>query len=469
MKSMKKIIFFLGVAFNLCLGSCTNDDTADFDTAISDDMFSLKPVEGGAVLQYTLSDPRVNKVKAEYVDEFGESVYKVGDYSVNTLLLDGFNSIHSNVPVKVSFIDRNEKESEVKTLSFSTLSSNLHTFFDNVQVTPYWQGFQVAYDLEGVVNGSATVFFVGENPNTHALDTLTLENFQLESGKHIKAYTLEASQQQSAYTVVITTEDNKQRIAKRAIWTDVVGIEREILSNRDFKLLDPFEKSLEKPYDPASSYKPGAFGKQYLFDGDTKGTRAFDYYGRGRATPPFTFYAGPDALHTADNDVYFVLDIQRPAMLGEMRFYAKYGDNGATNQDFGYSIAAYYVRLPCVIKVYAWTAAEAYNSDADQSQIPAGNWKLMGSYSQDPNIGTVERWYCNQASGEVLSVSSLGELNALDPLYASVPFEFDTHEYRYYKIEFETTYIDPWAPDYTNNSTNMVTCHEIEVYAKKQE
>lgn len=97
-----------------------------------------------------------------------------------------------------------------KNFLFNTLASNLYTFFDNIEVSSYWQGFQVTYELKGLVNGSATIFFVGENPNTHVRDTLTLENFQLESGRYTKAYSLDASQQQSSYTVVVTTEDSKQ-------------------------------------------------------------------------------------------------------------------------------------------------------------------------------------------------------------------------------------------------------------------
>lgn len=465
---MKKILLFLGIASSLCLGSCADSDKAGFDTPIGQEMFSIKPVEGGAVLQYKLSDARINKVKVEYTDEFGQSVYKVGDYSIDTLLLDGFNVAHTNVPVKVSFIDRNSHESETQMMNFNTLPSNLYTFFDHVKVAPYWEGFQLTYELKGLVGGSATVFFVGENPNTHALDTLTLENFQLESGTHVKAYSVDLSQRQPFYTVAITTEDTRQRIVKKEVYTGIVGIDREIFPNTNFELLDPFHKSKEMAYNSSSNYKPGAFGKGYLFDGDIKGTKASDYYTLGRATPPFTFYAGPNALHTPENDVYFVLDTKEPLMLGEMRFYAKYRDGYATNQDFGSSANSYDTKLPCAIKVYAWTASEPYDPGIDQSTIPAEKWKLMGAYTSDPSAQTIDRWYCNKEQKTIVTVKSLAELNPLEPLYASVSFAFDTNEYRYYKIEFEATYKDLSNPIYNHNNDNMVTCHEIEVYAKKE-
>lgn len=466
---MKKIIYFIGILAGFYLGGCDDDNVVGFDSPISENMFTFRPVEGGAVLQYKLSDSRISKVKVEYKDAFGESIYKVGDYAVDTLLLDGFNVATSNVPVKISFIDRNENESEKKELSFNTLASNLYTFFDNIEVSSYWQGFQVTYELKGLVNGSATIFFVGENPNTHVRDTLTLENFQLESGRYTKAYSLDASQQQSSYTVVVTTEDSKQRIAKKKTWTGIVGIEREMLLNRDFDLLDPFGKSKEVPPASGGSYTPGALGKQYLFDGDIRGTRASEFYAPGWATPPYTFLSSADALHTATNDVYFVLDVKKPAMLGEMRFYAKYGDTYAVNRDFGNASTSYLAKLPCNIKVYAWTAGEPYDPNTDQTTIPASNWKLMGSYAQDPNAALKERWYINSEKQDVVTVKSLAELNALEPLYVSVPFEFDENKYRYYKIEFEATYRDPYNPAYINNDLNQVTCHEIEVYAKKED
>ena len=93
----------------------------------------------------------------------------------------------------------------------------------------------------------------------------------------------------------------------------------------------------------------------------------------------------------------------------------------------------------------------------------------MGSYNQDPNVTLADRWYCGEGKKELDKVKTLAELNALPALYASIPFEFDEQKYRYYKIEFETTYIDPYSPTYYHNNNNQVTCHEIEVYAKKEQ
>ncbi|WP_321518106.1 DUF4959 domain-containing protein [uncultured Bacteroides sp.] len=467
---MKKLIFFLNLMAILCLWSCSDNEQLKFDTTISDNMFTFTAVEGGAKLTYKLSDPRISKVKITYKDEFGDLIYKVGDYSVNTILLNGFNNAKNSVPVRVSFLDSKDNESEVRDMSFSTLASNLYTFFDNVKVGSYWDGFQLTYELKGQVNGSATVYFVGENPNTHARDTLTLENFQLEAGKFTKAYSLDESQRQSNYTVVVTTEDSKQRIARKQTWAGIVGMERVQLPNANFELLDPFKLSREEAYNPnGGSYNPGAFGKQYLFDGDVKGTLGVLYYRPGYATPPFTFLTKENALHKDGNDKYFVLDIKKPAMLGEMRFYFRYGDGFAVNKDFdeagGSGNGGYYTKLPCSVTIYAWVASESYNPNADQSTIPSVNWKQIGKVSQDPSSAKTERWYYN--ANLKSNPKTKADLDALKPLYLSVPFDFDENEYRYYKIEFDGTYNDLILPA-NNNGKDRVTCHEIEVYAKKQ-
>ena len=119
---MKKYIYLI---FLSCLGwiGCSNDDNGNFDVEIDENMFSFIPTEGGAVMHYSLADRRINKVKAEYTDEYGASVYKVADYAVDTLMLDGFNQACENVPVKVSFLDKNEQESKVMHFTFNTRPS----------------------------------------------------------------------------------------------------------------------------------------------------------------------------------------------------------------------------------------------------------------------------------------------------------------------------------------------------------
>ena len=77
MRNTILLILLMSVLF-----ACSDDDNGGFDVEINEDMFSFTPTEGGAIMRYNLADRRVNKVSVEYTDEFGESVYKIADYSV---------------------------------------------------------------------------------------------------------------------------------------------------------------------------------------------------------------------------------------------------------------------------------------------------------------------------------------------------------------------------------------------------
>ena len=455
---MKRIYIFLILLICLSWISCSDDNDRGFDVAINENMFSFTPVEGGAIMHYSLQDRRINKVRVEYTDEYGKSIFKVADYAIDTLVLDGFNRVHENVPVRVAFLDKNGNESQVLKFTFNTLMSTLYTFFDNVKVNSYWSGFQVMYNLKGRAEGSASVYFVGTNPTTKLQDTIFLENFRLAEGENVMAYSLDESQRQDSYTVMITTEDDQQRIARKQVWAGVKGVDRVLIPNANFELLDPFNKSREE--EPTGvRFDPGGYSKKFLFDGDVKGTRSAEYFKLGYATPPFTFLAGPEALNRPDNDVYFVLDIKEPSIVGEMRFYMRIEDGYAKNSDFE---QMYYTKLPCNIKVYGWIGSGAY--DPVNNPGTSEDWKQVGSFEQDPYVADSERWYVN-AEGKTVSVKTVAELDAVAPIYLSIPFPFEEREYRFLKIQFNETY-EPVYGSSSNNSNN-VTFHELEVYGQK--
>lgn len=447
------------------LTACGDDDSIGFDVVIDREMFSFIPTEGGAIMRYNLADRRVNKVRVEYTDEYGEPVYKVADYSIDTLVLDGFNQAHSGVPVKVAFLDKNEKVSETLDFTFDTRPSSLYTFFDEVDINPYWNGFQLVFNLEGRAEGSASVYFVGINPTTKLKDTLFLENFCLEAGPNVKAYSMVDSQIQDSYTVVVTTEDNRQRIVRKQVWDNVIGAKRLLIPGADFELLDPFGKIITRPYSTEVYRHPGALGAEYLFDGDIKGTRSAEYFKSGEATPPFTFLAGPDALNREGNECYFVLDIKEPAIVGELRFYMRIKDGYAVNADFDND---YYTKLPCNIQVYVWTGEGDYDPDTNPGTTT--EWEHVGSFDQDPNAALADRWYVDPATGApepYPSITTLLQLNAVEPRYVSIALPFEEREYRFFKLEFRETYIDPYNPSYNHNNNNNVTFHELEVYGQK--
>ena len=457
MRNTILLILLMSVLF-----ACSDDDNGGFDVEINEDMFSFTPTEGGAIMRYNLADRRVNKVSVEYTDEFGESVYKIADYSVDTLLLDGFNQAHTEIPVKVAFLDKNENASKALHFTFDTRPSSLYTFFDEVAVNPYWNGFQLVFNLEGRAEGSASVYFVGTNPTTKERDTLFLENFLLEAGPNVKAFSMTDSQIQDSYTVVVTTEDNRQRIVRKQVWNDVVGAKRVLIPNANFELLDPFHKIITEPYSTADWRRPGALGAEYLFEGDVKGTRAAEYFKAGNATPPFTFLAGPNALNREGNECYFVLDIKEPAIVGELRFYMRIKDGYAVNSQFDND---YFTKLPCNIQVYAWTGEGDY--DPVTNSGTNDDWEHIGSFEQDPNATLIDRWYINPTNNQVDEVKTIAALNAVGPYYISIALPFEDKEYRFFKLEFRETYVDLYNPSYNHNNNNNVTFHELEVYGQK--
>ena len=458
---MRNTILLMLLMFGLF--ACSDDNNGDFDVAINEGMFSFAPTEGGAIMRYNLADRRVNKVRVEYTDEYGEPVYKVADYSVDTLVLNGFNQAHTGVPVKVAFLDKNENASESLHFTFDTRPSSLYTFFDEVRVNSYWNGFQLVFDLEGRAEGSASVYFVGTNPTTKERDTLFLENFRLEAGPSVKAFSMADAQIQDSYTVVVTTEDDRQRIVRKQIWNNVVGVKRVLIPNANFELLDPFHKIITMPYTTTVYNRPGALGAEYLFDGDVKGTRAAEYFKAGWATPPFTFLAGPNALKREGNECYFVLDIKEPAIVGELRFYMRLKDGYAVNQQFDND---YFTKLPCNIQVYAWIGEGDYNPETNPGT--AADWDHIGSFAQDPNAALITRWYINPTTNQIDNdIKTIAELNAVGPYYASIALPFGDKEYRFFKLEFRETYIDLGLPSYYHNNNNNVTFHELEVYGQK--
>ena len=459
---MKKIYLFLALLIALCWTACSDDDNGGFDVDINKEMFSFTPTEGGAIMRYNLADRRINKVSVEYTDEFGEPVYKVADYSIDTLVLDGFNQAHTGVPVRVAFLDKNENVSESLDFTFDTRPSSLYTFFDEVEVNSYWNGFQLVFDLEGRAEGSASVYFVGTNPTTKERDTLFLENFRLEAGPSVKAFSMVDAQIQDSYTVVVTTEDNRQRIVRKQVWNNVVGVARKIIPNANFELLDPFNKIITLPYSTAVYNYPGALGAEYLFDGDVKGTRGAEYFRAGNATPPFTFLAGPNALNREGNECYFVLDIKEAAIVGELRFYMRVKDGYAVNKQFDND---YFTKLPCNIQVYAWIGEGDY--DPRTNPGTTADWEHVGNFEQDPNASLISRWYINPTNNQIDEVKTIAELNAVGPYYVSIALPFEEKEYRFFKLEFRETYIDLTLPSYFHNNNNNVTFHELEVYGQK--
>lgn len=466
-----KTIYILGLAALLGFASCGSDSEDVFDTPISDDMFSFTPYQGGATMHFTISDPNVHYVQAEYTNEYGESVKKLADMGVTTLNLDGFNNAATNVPVKISFMDRNYKVSSTVEKTFSTEKSNLLNFFDSVKVGSFWDGFRVSYRLSGQVAGSATVYFVGESQTTHVRDTITLDNFELVTGASSShSYKMTANQQQEKYTVVLTTEDNAQHVVKREVYSDIAGLDSKILSNSGFELFDPFNKSVEDPEVHPADRAPGGLSSKYLFDGDKNGVKAMEYYtiGQTKCVPPFIWLAGPNAYADDENDCYFVLDTKQPLVVAQMRFYGNwYHPNDNYNTQLGGWI---YGNNPCAVEVYGFNGTD-YNVDDDRAgKYTDADWTQVGTFNQSPYCAWKDRWYNDAANNSFYStkMKTVEEFQKAENKYFDVVFDFDGKSYRYFKLRFLDHYLFKQAINgysMSDNNTNLLMLSEIDVFA----
>ena len=455
---MKNISLFLLLLGCIWWTSCSDDDS-DFETAINNNMFRFTPVSGGAMMYYNLSDPCVYKVKVTYVDEFGKPVYKIADYAADSLLLDGFYKQQRGVPLWVSFLNKNEKESKVLECTFDTDPSMLYACFESMKVEPSWTGLKLSYDLSGRAEGLLSVYFVGINPYTKLQDTIFLKNFPLKTGGDVKILNIDDSQRKSEYTVMVTSEDNRKRIIHKQIFAKVEGVEVVKLQPKEFH--DPFGLSNEKPYDNTNYTRPGAKGRAYAIDGDTKGTTGMKYYRGGRTTPTYSFLAGPNALYRGNNKPFFILEMNEVVMPGELRLYCRLKDNGTRDRDFP---SNYYECLPCNVQVYGWIGdADCDPSDQDQNE---DKWEWLGSYEQDPYNDELSsnRWFMPN-NKFMTALTSLAAFEMASPVFLSIEFPYSQETYKYFKLEFRDTYrefYNRWT-----NPNDYVTFQEVELYGKK--
>ena len=456
---MKKIFLLILVVAGIY--ACSKDETGYLDVPTDRNTITFEAVEGGAILHYSLDDPRIYRVKAEYNDQYGIPVVKMASFANDSLLLTGFNAPQQGVDVRVSYLDENDNESSSMDFTFNTLASAVYSFFDSAEVSSYWDGFAVRYEAPEVVSGFANVYFLGTNPVTKEQDSILVETFPIKAGGDTRLYSLDESQKSDYNTVIITTEDYKQKIARSKTWENVESYSRVMLPNTEFQLIDPFGLSIEDKNDD-NPLTPVRFGKEYLFDSDTKGSQRLENFKMGWAPAQYTFIAGPRAMQDLNgNQMYFVLDIKEKSIIGEVRLYSLL-DHGRMANPSIYN-NDYHTKLPCKVKIYG---CNDYVESTDPTAV-TGSWKELGSYNSDPNAELADRWYINKETGYTYDIETLTAMEVAAPAYLSVPVDFDGNEYRYFKIEVLDTYENLWNPSYFNNNDGYVSFHEIEVFAKK--
>lgn len=153
---MKNTILILLFIFGLF--ACEDNDSY-FDASIPQENVRFKAIPGGAVMHYTLPENTdIFAVKAEYEDYKGKKMIKIASYAYDSLVLDGFNEARNNVPVRVSLLNQSNEASKAMEFTFNTQDSGPVAFFNDIEVLPYWDGFQVKYKVPGAATGLCNVF-----------------------------------------------------------------------------------------------------------------------------------------------------------------------------------------------------------------------------------------------------------------------------------------------------------------------
>lgn len=425
---MKKYIWMALTV--LALHACS-DEKEMFDVPVIQENILFTPAPGGAIMNYRLPvNSQIAYIKVRYFDVNGKEVIMRGSYLDTSLKLVGFNGAQKDIPVYISYEDKNGNDSEEVEMKFNTEDSIPYAFFDNLRIEDSWDGFKLYYNMDTPeVTGLADVFYVGMNPKTQQTDTLLVETFVIEKGEHTR--TINISQQLDECTVVIRSEDFRGYTARQEVYSNVKSYPTEKLDNFDIIPAEGFSLEDETPKVMA--------GVKYLTDGDCKGILAFQNI-TSSSNPMCCFvgYLKPDAN-------YLIVDMQEELVPASVRVYNQFSVREYPYYVFDKRLMGSRENVfPC--------NATLYGSNDKSS------WDELGSFAQAPD-GLGGCWA--QASPYF---SSLEEINSNDPRYMNLVAPLEDRTYRYLKIQFNELF----ATSLFNPNTNQeIWIQEIEVYVKK--
>lgn len=452
MKRHKWILIFLLLGFLAC-----NDDDVEFIVSPNGLEIDFKPVAGGAMMYYSL--PRNGEIFAmnvRYTNSQGKSVLKACGYGGDSILLDGFTRKVSDVSARISFVNKNNKESGEFEYKFNTLNSAPWDFFEGLQVEAYWGGFKVNYTAPEVVTGIAHVFYLGTNMTTKQEDTLLVQSFPINRG--VNTMSFKPQQEKKAHTVIIRTEDFQGYRVRQEIYPNIDAYltEKWPMTPDDFN-----DFGLSQENEAAKS------GVKYLFDGELRGReRLIDSKDENPMSRPYTavvctYLAGPMSFNKP-----IVLDLKEEKVPGWVRLYcmqpinAQFTSNAAN--PLGKMWRGFYIdKLPCKLTVYGSKQEDPY-SDA---------WVKLGELDQKPeSIQNKESWaFRNWQLGEAVLPEKIEEFEQFDPISVDIEFAAGKETYRYLKIVVEDTFRRPGelSLETNYNTEQYFTLHELEVYVKK--
>ena len=441
---MKKITILLLIIKVFC---CCQKENEIFDMVLSRESLSFEAIAGGAIMRYNLpSNEDILAIRVRYQDAYGQEILRAGSYACDSLVLTGFNEAKKEHPAFVSLLSRDHVESEAVEVTFDTENSAPVAFFDSVRVESSWNGFLVMYDAPANASGMAHVLYAGTDPRTGQPDTLLVNSFLIKEGRDTLLFALK--QPSSSNTVVIRTEDFRGYMVKQKVWEGILAYNMDKMDPSEYEFIDPLGLSKEDP--------DRGLGKQFLFDGNTKGEITSTY------APFNTYLAGPNCK----GKPLFILDLKDKKMTAEMRLYAMLytrtfpNDGTIGNTDLIYGPIwknRYYSKLPCKVSVYG---SNDMNDD--------NSWVRLAKFEQERYLAYKERWTYGEASTDITKrIQNIDDLNNADPIYMDISFPPTGEAYRYLKLVVDDIFGGNVATSGDQNVGEYVTIQELEVFCNK--
>lgn len=424
--------------------SCKNEEMATFDVEIPDG-FSFKARPGGAVMHYQLpKNKEVMGIRVRYRDAQGQNIMRTASYACDSIELIGFNEAQEGVEAFVTLCDRNNVESDPVRVTFDTEDSGPVAFFDKLEITPGWNGFNMKWDVPAGAKGLAHVFYLGKSPFTSGPDTLLLGSYTFHGGKG--SILFEPKQQMTQYTVIIRTEDFAGYTVKSKEWKNVASYEVMQLKPENFDFMTPV---------PVITNSTAKLGTEYLFDGNVKGVYPVI------ETEYNTFLAGPNAFGEP-----FIIDFRTARQVAQVKLYAILNGGAIFLRKDSQSPALYKEiwdgeyqnKLPSSVTIYG-------TDDKDDRS----SWTEIGAYAETPDGANENRWcrYCATNTGNELKLNSIEQFIAAEPESLTINIPTEANMYRYLILVVNDSYSVKYAHQ-DQNQDEYVTFHELEIYTKAE-
>lgn len=451
--------------------ACENNDEIGFDIPVEFQKISFEPVPGGAVMRYKLPDIHdIYRVRASYINAYGQRLKKDGSYLSDTLLLDGFNEKKTDVTVELTFLNRDMEESAPVEMKFSTEAAASVALFDNLSVNSFWGGFNVTYNAPKTVDGTIHIFYIGMNPATQQLDSILMGSYPISEGGDTLNF--ELKQTLDKLDVVVRTDDYEGHRVKQIIYRDIPALAMETLTPEKFDFSFTGEIQENEKY---------GFGVKYLFDGKKKGEAFRNNVLSGVKGKYNTFIAGPEAFGER-----FIFDLRKPRIPAALYAYA------FLNFNTNFPDIPSYIFPGDVVDMYAgeiWRGsyptrlpakAKVYGTNEDPRTVDLASCDLLYTLDDDDSY---TYWYskswckdtdCDYVYGKKVYLNVTDEeFNAAEPIVLRMMCNYSEKSFRYLILVISDTYLsNRWSFDYPNgyeeNAKEYITFDEIEVLVKAE-